>query len=37
MAAKGVQSIEITEETVDTGADPVLIFKQDAGTKKNKA
>ena len=37
MAAKGVQSIEITEQTVDTGADPVLIFKQDAGTKKNKA
>ena len=37
MSSKGVQSIEITEETVDTGADPVLIFKQDAGTKKNKA
>ena len=37
MSSKGVQSIEITEQTVDTGADPVLIFKQDAGTKKNKA
>ena len=37
MSARGVKSIEITEETVDTGADPVLIFKQDAGTKKNKA
>lgn len=37
MSSKGVQSIEITEETVDTAADPVLVFKQDAGTKKNKA
>jgi len=37
MSSKGVKSIEITEETVDKGADPVLIFKQDAGTKKNKA
>lgn len=37
MSSKGVQIIEITEETVDTAADPVLIFKQDAGTKKNKA
>ena len=37
MSAKGVLSIEITEETVDTGADPVLVFKQDTGTKKNKA
>jgi ATP-dependent Clp protease ATP-binding subunit ClpX len=37
MSARGVKSIEITEETVDKGADPVLIFKQDAGTKKNKA
>ena len=37
MSAKGVLSIEITEETVDTGADPVLVFKQDTATKKNKA
>jgi ATP-dependent Clp protease ATP-binding subunit ClpX len=37
MSARGVKTIEITEETVDKGADPVLIFKQDAGTKKNKA
>ena len=36
MSAKGVLSIEITEETVDTGADPVLVFKQDTATKKNK-
>ena len=37
MSAKGVLSIEITEETVATGADPVLVFKQDTATKKNKA
>jgi ATP-dependent Clp protease ATP-binding subunit ClpX len=37
MSARGVKTIEITEETVDKGADPVLIFKQDTGTKKNKA
>ena len=37
MSTRGVKSVEITEETVDKGADPVLIFKQDAGTKKNKA
>jgi ATP-dependent Clp protease ATP-binding subunit ClpX len=37
MSAKGVQSIEITEDTVDTGADPVLVFKNETSTKKNKA
>lgn len=37
MSNRGVQSIEINEDVVDKGADPVLIFKQDAGTKKNKA
>ena len=35
MRANGVIKIEITEDTVDNGADPVLVFKQDTATKKN--
>jgi len=37
MSAKGVQSIEVTEDVVDKGADPVLVFKNETSTKKNKA
>ncbi len=33
MSAKGVTAIEITEETVDKGTDPKLIFKNDGSTK----
>lgn len=33
MSAKGVTAIEITEETVDKGMDPKLIFKNDGSTK----
>jgi hypothetical protein len=35
MSARGVVSIEITEDVVDKGADPVLIFKNESSTKKN--
>ena len=37
MSSKGVQSIEVTEDVVDKGADPVLVFKNETSTKKNKA
>ena len=37
MSTRGVVSIEITEDTVDKGADPVLVFKNETSTKKNKA
>ena len=33
MSAKGVTAIEITEETVDKGIDPKLIFNNDGSTK----
>lgn len=33
MSSRGVKSIEITEETVDKNADPVLIFKHDQNRK----
>ena len=33
MAAKGVTGIDITEETVDKGTDPKLVFKNDGSTK----
>lgn len=36
MAAKGVTGIEITEETVDKGADAKLLFKNDGSTKIKK-
>jgi ATP-dependent Clp protease ATP-binding subunit ClpX len=35
MSTRGVVSIEITEDTVDKGADPVLVFKNESSTKKN--
>ena len=35
MSARGVVSIEITEDVVDKGADPVLVFKNESSTKKN--
>ena len=35
MSARGVVSIEITEDVVDRGADPVLVFKNESSTKKN--
>ena len=35
MSSRGVVSIEITEDVVDKGADPVLIFKNESSTKKN--
>ena len=33
MHAKGVTGIEVTEETVDKGTDPKLLFKNDGSTK----
>lgn len=33
MSARGVTGIEITEQTVDKGTDPKLIFKNDGSTK----
>ena len=36
MSAKGVTGIEITEETVDKGTDPKLIFKNDGSTKNKE-
>ena len=35
MSARGVMSIEINEDVVDKGTDPVLIFKNESSTKKN--
>ena len=35
MSSRGVVSIEITEDVVDKGADPVLVFKNESSTKKN--
>jgi ATP-dependent Clp protease ATP-binding subunit ClpX len=35
MSARGVVSVEITEDVVDKGADPVLVFKNESSTKKN--
>ena len=35
MSARGVVSMEITEDVVDKGADPVLVFKNESSTKKN--
>ena len=34
MRSKGVGKIQITNEVVDKGADPVLVFKKDGSTKK---
>jgi ATP-dependent Clp protease ATP-binding subunit ClpX len=34
MRSKGVCKIQITSQVVDTGADPVLVFKKDGSTKK---
>ena len=34
MRSKGVSKIQITNEVVDKGADPVLVFKKDGSTKK---
>ena len=34
MRTKGVTKIQITNGVVDTGADPVLVFKKDGSTKK---
>jgi ATP-dependent Clp protease ATP-binding subunit ClpX len=36
MSARGVTAIEITEETVDKGIDPKLIFKNDSSTKNKE-
>jgi len=36
MRTKGVSKIEITEECIDKGADPVLIFKNKTDEKHNK-
>jgi hypothetical protein len=36
MYSKGVTGIEITEETVDKGIDPKLIFKNDGSTKNKE-
>jgi hypothetical protein len=37
MRSKGVQKIQITNEVVDKGADPVLLFKKtDAKKQQNK-
>ena len=34
MRSKGVCKIQITSQVVDSGADPVLVFKKDGSTKK---
>ena len=36
MRNKGVQKIQITNEVVDKGADPVLVFKKQDGNKNTK-
>ena len=35
MSARGVTGIEISEDVVDKGTDPVLVFKNESSTKKN--
>ena len=34
MRSRGVNKIQITNQVVDNGADPVLVFKKDGSTKK---
>ena len=36
MRAKGVETIKITEDVVDKGADPVLVFKKTNGISKKQ-
>jgi hypothetical protein len=36
MKAKGVETIKITEDVVDKGADPVLVFRKTNGISKKQ-